>query len=229
MDTSSIFAPSGWSASSSRYIGGRFFYNSTFELSGVVGPGHSLDSFGTVSVSPPAIVKYHVQGYREYGQTATDDEYRNDIQSNSVSGYTVGTTDTTQQFVPMNRFDTLRTYINQARSIGWILDQPTADKFTTLLDSAKSQFQQNNVRESRAKLDTVMQQANQDSSETLSSEAYALIYFISQYLLSQLPLPPPQYNLNVNTIGNGSVGLSPNRTLVDSGTSIQLTASPSSG
>src|SRR5208283_2680155 len=54
-------------------------------------------------------------------------------------------------------------------------------------------------------------------------------YFNTQYLLAQLPTLPPQYMLTINESGNGSVTLNPNLTLVDSGTTLQLTATPSSG
>ncbi|MBI1807829.1 MAG: right-handed parallel beta-helix repeat-containing protein [Ignavibacteria bacterium] len=228
-DTSSNYAPAGWHASSSSYVGGRYFYNSTYQLRGTISPGQSLSGFGTVSISPPAIVKYHVQGYRWYGQTATDEEHRNDILTNSVSGYTLGTTDTTQPFVPLNFLDTLKGYITQSRSLGWIGDQQTADKYAALFDSGKAQLQRNDNRTARATLDSVMANSTRDSSTVLTSEAYALIFFNAQYLLSQLPVPPPQYQLTIATIGSGSVSKNPDLTLYDSAMAVQLTATPASG
>jgi len=58
-DTSSNYSPVGWHASSSSYVGGRYFYDSTYQVSGALAPGHSLGGFGTTSLSPPSIVKYY--------------------------------------------------------------------------------------------------------------------------------------------------------------------------
>jgi hypothetical protein len=206
-DTSSNYAPTGWHASSSSYINGRYFYNSTYQLRGAISPGHSLSGFGTVSLSRPAIVKYYVQGYRHYGQTATDEEYRNDIYTNSVSGYTLGTSDTAQEFVPINFLDTLTGYTTQSRSLGWIKDQPTADKYLGYFSSAKTNLQQNNIGSTRTTLQRLLQDINIDSTANFTSEAYALIRYNTEYLLAQLPVPPPGCIVKlINSTGTKLIG-----------------------
>ena len=206
-DTSSYFAPQGWEASGPRYYSGRVFYNSTYDFWGSISPGHSLNGFGTVSTSRPAIVKYYAQGYRSFTQTATDAEYRNDILTNSVSGYTLGTSDTTQSFIPLNFLDTLTSYTNQSRTLSWIKDQTTADKYLGYFASAKTNLQQNNITSTRTTLQQVLQDLNVDSTANLTSEAYALIHYNSEYLLAQIPFPPSGCHIKlVNSTGTKLTG-----------------------
>jgi hypothetical protein len=185
-DTSSLFAPEGWNASNPRYFDGRLFYNATFETYGTIGPGHILSGFGTVSVSPPTIVKYYVQGFRPFSQQATDEEYRADIITNSVSGFTLGTRDTSLRINPVDFLDTITNYANQSRSLSWIKDQSTANRYVGYFGVAKTSLQQNNVASTRAALQQVLQDVNVDSSSTLTSEAYALMRYNTEYLLDQL-------------------------------------------
>ncbi|HEX9829492.1 MAG TPA: hypothetical protein VGB10_04705 [Bacteroidota bacterium] len=83
--------------------------------------------------------------------------------------------------------DTLLSYTTQSRSLEWITTQATADKYTSYFTSAKSNIQQNNINAARATLQQVLSDVNVDSSSTLTSEAYALLRFNTEYLLSQLP------------------------------------------
>ncbi|MGA3286545.1 MAG: hypothetical protein ABSD46_03870 [Bacteroidota bacterium] len=189
-DTSSVYTPNGWIASDPRYFQGRLFYNATLDYWGALSPGHSIYGFGTVSTSLPMIVKYYVQGFRSFTQIATDEEYRNDIYTNSVSGCTLGSSDTVQKFVPLNFLDTLMSYTTQSRTLGWIKDQPTANKYLGYFALAKTSLGQNNITSTRTTLQRVLTDVNVDSTVNLTSEAYALIRYNTEYLLAQLPTAP---------------------------------------
>ena len=205
-DTSSIFAPVGWNASNPRYFEGRLFHSSTLGMLGTLGPGHALNGFGTASLALPAIVRYYVQGFRSGSQTATDQEYRTDILTNSVSGYTLGTRDTTVHFIWLDILDALTAYTTQSRSLGWIKDQPTANKYIGYLSSTKSNLQQNNIGAVRSTLGQVLTGVNVDSTSNLTSEAYALIRFNTEYLLSQLPAnPAPGFAVRLVNSSGGSL------------------------
>lgn len=227
-DTCSNHAPAGWHASSSSYVGGRYFYNSTFDILGTISPGHSLAGFGTVSISPPTMVKYYVQGFRWFGQTATDEEYRNDILTNSVSGYTLGTSDTTQPSVSSYVLDSLKSYVAQSRSLGWIASQSSADTYARFIDTAKAQLQRNDSLSARRALDSIMQHAVADSASVLTSEAFALIFFNAQYLLAQMPPAPPHHTITATAGPNGSISPRGNITVND-GESITIMMSPNPG
>ncbi len=226
-DTSSISAPQRWRAASSRYIGGRYFFNSTSDIAHAIKPGHSLDGFGTVSTSLPAVVRFFAQGYRSSLPMASDSAYRNDILQNSVSGYTVGTSDTSRSFLPLDIIDTLKGYLIQSRSIGWIANQQTADRYEPLLDSARASVQRFYSDGARTYLDTIVQNTIADSAAgTLTPEAYALIRFNSEYLRDHLP---PSFSLAVNSSGSGSILKSPSNPSYDNGAVVQLIAMPSTG
>jgi hypothetical protein len=227
-DTSSNYAPTGWKASSASYIRGRYFYNSTFDVLGTISPGHSLAGFGTVSTSRPAIVKYYVQGFRWFGQTATDEEYRNDILTNSVSGYTLGTSDTTQPSVTLYVLDSLKSYVLQSRSLGWITSQSSADTYAQLIDSAKAQLQRNDSLSAHRTLDTVMHHAVADSASVLVSEAFALIFFNAKYLLAQISPPPVGHIITATASMNGAIHPQGDNSVSDGG-SLTFTIRPNPG
>ena len=85
-----------------------------------------------------------------------------------------------------NFLDTIKSYIDESRTLGWIANQATADKYTRLVDSARSNLDANNRGITKAKLDSVLLSANADSSSTLTSEAYALLRFNTEYVLKKL-------------------------------------------
>jgi hypothetical protein len=183
-DTSSNYAPSGWDASSSSYIGGRFFCNAFVDYDHTIRPGQTLAGFGTVSTVYPKIVRYYVQGLRTSAPTASDEEYRNDILTNSATGYTLGTSDTTQPFVPLTFLDTLASYTTQSHSLGWIKDQTTADKYLSYFSSARARIVQRDSVGARAVLEQVLHDI--DSTTNLTSEAYALLKYNTEYLVDKL-------------------------------------------
>jgi hypothetical protein len=129
-------------------------------------------------------------------------------------------------FNPQTILDTLTSYSMQSRTLGWIKGQTTTDKYLGYFASAKTSLQQNKIRLTRTTLQQVLADVNIDSTSNLTSEAYALIRYNTEYLLSQLPTPPPVYTLIVKTVGKGSVIMDPNKTKYDSASTAQLTATP---
>ena len=103
--------------------------------------------------------------------------------------------------------DTLSSYTTQSYTLGWVANQATANKYLGYFSSAKTQLQSNNIAGARSTLQTVLTNANVDSTSNLTSEAYALIYYNTQYLLAQLPLPPSGFNVKlVNSLGTKLTG-----------------------
>jgi hypothetical protein len=62
--------------------------------------------------------------------------------------------------------------------------------------------------------------------KTVTIEGWKFLYYNAKYILERLPVPPPQYNLNIDTIGNGTVTKSPEFALYDSAATVKLTAKP---
>jgi hypothetical protein len=61
-----------------------------------------------------------------------------------------------------------------------------ADKHTGLVTRIKTDITQFNLKTARTRIDTVLQQVKIDSSSSLTSEAYALIRYNTEYLRDQL-------------------------------------------
>jgi hypothetical protein len=173
--------------------------------------GETRGGFGLQDTCLPSIVRYFVKGYAPSStfwddqQQHTDEEVRNDLLANSVIGYTIGPKILVAPFDPLGFLDTLSSFTTQSRSLGWITSQPVTDSYLGYFTTTKSQLQSNNNTGARATLQTVLQNANVDSSSTLTSEAYALIRFNTEYLLEQLPTSSP--GLLVKLVNSGGANL----------------------
>jgi uncharacterized repeat protein (TIGR02543 family) len=125
--------------------------------------------------------------------------------------------------------DTVGTY-------GWVSD----GSFIALLDSdltvARSYIiacDSNNcarqIKLFQQKVDEEYRDSLDGDNKTVTIEGWKFLYYNAQYILERLQIPPPQYNLNINVIGNGTVTKSPEFAMYDSATTVTLTATPGTG
>ncbi len=152
-------------------------------------PGGQLQGYSIGSPGIPSIFQFYVAGYvpiPSFDEITPDSVIGNDVFENSFKGRTVAPKDPPTPFNGLNILDTIKSHINQSRTLGWITTQQTADKYIRLIDSARSNLQANNRGVTKAKLDSVLLNANADSSSTLTSEAYALLRFNAEYVLQRL-------------------------------------------
>jgi hypothetical protein len=90
-------------------------------------------------------------------------------------------------FHALTFLDTITSYITESRTLGWITNDPTANKYKRLIDTARFHLQANNRGVTKAKLDSVLVNVYPDSAAGLiTSEAYALLRFNTEYLLMKL-------------------------------------------
>jgi hypothetical protein len=92
-------------------------------------------------------------------------------------------------FDPVGFLDTLVSYTTQSKTLGWIAQQTTAEKYLAYFNSVKASLEDSNFTAARNTLKQVLQNVDVDSTSALTSEAYALLRFNTEYLLSQLPSP----------------------------------------
>jgi len=83
--------------------------------------------------------------------------------------------------------DIIKNYNNQSYDLGWIKDGTTYSKYNNYLTIAKTAIEQNDHYSAGAYLQGIIAEVDLDSSITLTSEAYALLKFNTEYLLKQLP------------------------------------------
>lgn len=187
----SVESPASWRGKiSSRWLN-ILMWSSRDSLYDIL-PGSSLSGFKYVSGGIPSIKSFYCRGYFEIpsfeeGEAPDASEIESGgILENSVPGYTIGASPLPAPFIPLNFLDTLLNYTQRSFELGWIPNQSTADKYTNYFNTAKTQLQQNNIAGVQNTLQTVLQVVDQDSSGNITSEAYALLRFNTEYLLENL-------------------------------------------
>jgi hypothetical protein len=157
-------------------------------------PGDSTSSFYFESCRLPSFVGGLIRGDNGnwvdiYGSASefSPEKWYDEALSNSFKIMTIGPSNFPTPFSPLDFLDTLASFITQSRSLGWIKDQATADKYLGYFGSAKTSLQQNNTAATRTSLQQALQDVSIDSANNITSEAYALIRFNTEYFLAQLP------------------------------------------
>ncbi len=152
-------------------------------------PGAPGKSFGLTTGSLPGVVYAHSLGY--LGPDTSEEEFDydttgSDIEDNSVKSLTIGPGLIPPQNSPLLLADSIDSYVQQSRTANWISSGATANKYSALIGRLRNDIIQSNLHLARARTDTILQQANIDSSSTLTSEAYGLIRFNTEYLRDML-------------------------------------------
>lgn len=188
-DTFSTLGPVDWHPSNINRINIKAVSWSSLDSSRDIASGSNLNGFTIKSIALPGIQTLYSMGFLE-NLPEGEFEFKpgtNDIFFNSVKKTTIGPVNPPSPFNGLNFIDTIKSYINQSRTLVWITNQPAANKYTTFFDSARAQFQRNSGRAAHLTLDAVLANVQNDSGIVLTSEAYALIRYNTEYLKSHLP------------------------------------------
>lgn len=183
--------PSAWDAIVSRQ--GYVSWGSTFNETEIP-PGGQLANLTITSYGLPSIRSYLIKPkYNpppvDEGQVTKEsfDSLRTTTSSLAQGGFTIGPMARPFPFDSLKFLDTLKSYTSRSLSLGWITSSTVATKYNTLFDTIKAQIQRGSGQAARIALDSVIANCNRDSSGAVTSEAYALLRFNSQYLKSHLP------------------------------------------
>jgi hypothetical protein len=103
-----------------------------------------------------------------------------------VRGLTIGPTAPPSTFSPSASIDTLISYKHQAFSFGWITNQGIANSLDQKLDNARKQLKRGNNKAAKNILEAFINEVEAQKEKHLSSEAYALLKFNAEYLISRL-------------------------------------------
>ena len=165
-------------------------------------PTWRKDGFALKSKSVPGIVNAYFQGLaKEYG-TPDGGPFSDvhlevlklmDFPRNYVIRKTVGPVLPLEPFVPLAFLDTLMSYKHQAFALGWIKNQGIVTSLDQKLDNAKAQLQRNNKTAARNMLHAFINEVEAlnkgggpQGGGQITSEAYALLKFNAEYLISKL-------------------------------------------
>ena len=146
--------------------------------------GEATSDFKFESKGLPVISKYYVRGYNKIplSQDIPLSTVYNDIFQNSVSGYTVVPSTLPDSINAYDFLDSLIYYNQMSDSLDWITDSAATAKYTSYFENAKFYIHQNNHPAASNVLDSVLTDVEADSGVTLTSEAYALIKYNTEYL-----------------------------------------------
>jgi hypothetical protein len=169
-------------------------------------PGAEMDGLIMTSLAIPGIRRFVVSpSYSPKPKVAVTPENEDSLYMNTpettpeeedafqqledsikVRGFTIGPTPPPFPFIAGVFLDSLSKYAVQSWQLGWIHNQATANKYLEYFSSAKTNLRSNNANGAQAILQTVLRDANADSTSNLSTEAYALIRYNTEYLLARL-------------------------------------------
>jgi hypothetical protein len=164
-----------------------------------VAPDSAVSGFSFKSSGLPAIVTANFRGNAPLsivfpdeppGEIAALLRPLRQFPANTVQSNTVGPKEPPTPFSVTAFLDSLISYTNQSLAFGWIANQLTADKYTNLFSTARSQLESTDTTGARVTLTSALANVTVDSAAVLlTSEAYALLRFNTEYLLDQLPSP----------------------------------------
>jgi hypothetical protein len=160
-----------------------------------VGPGDSL-RVSLRSIALPGINRFWAEGWygpiseQEYDSLVAIGFSPNDILKpwylDAYEGKTVTPVLPSLLLNNLDFLDTLASYTTDSRPLGWIKDQPTADKYLSYFSSARARLVQGDSAGARTPLQQVLHDVEIDSTANLTSEACALLRYNTEYLVDKL-------------------------------------------
>jgi hypothetical protein len=182
-------------------------------------PGSRDSSFYFENSRLPAIVQSLIRGDNGswasiFGDTVefTIDQWFDEALSNSYQLKTVGPSVHSSSMVPLKLLDTLISYCTQSRALGWIKGDSTESKYLSYFRTARTILTRRDSAGARAALLPVLQYVVSDSSSALTTEAYALILYNTEYLVNKLPQQNRTIQCSVNLLSSAG-SLLPNGSL----------------
>ena len=155
-------------------------------------PGDTQNGFRFITHGLPTITNSSMQAANAIPLSDDDFElYYKDRKENMVVGKTIGPKSPLSNFNPREFLDSLISFINNSFEFTWIADESTYSKYNGWLVNAQEKLQQQDTVSARSYLQDILHEVDIDSSSTLTSEAYALLRYNTEYLLEQIPEPQP--------------------------------------
>jgi hypothetical protein len=185
-------SPSAWEAGG-RIASSAFYVWDTFGQPRGLGPGASATGFGfTNAPGLPGIVTFlawnHVESPTFQTGEAPDSCAGSDIIQNSFKGTTLGPKTPPQAFVPIEFLNYLITLLHDSRTLGWVRSDKEEKKLLQILLKAKRRLEANRPAQAAKRIKRFLDEVREERS--LTSEAYALLFYNGRFLLDRLPQPP---------------------------------------
>lgn len=171
------------------------------EFEDEVKPGDHRTGFSFDTGSLPGIVVFYAEGWADFPK------FEPGMATDSIPGYsdltpygpgvvgkTVGPVLPPTPFVASAFLDTLISYKHQALALGWIKNEGIVQSLDAKLENAQAQLQRNNTTAAKNILQAFVnevealwkQERPPYGGEQITSEAYAVLKFNAEYLISKL-------------------------------------------
>lgn len=195
-----LWSPSNWNSGPD--ILGRVGWGSD-DMQYRISPGQSLSGFQITSRGLPSLRNFIIQPKLipppAHETDRTPEESRAIIKEVkdkvAFKGKTLGPTAPPLYFDPKKFLNnTIRGYVNESVTLGWLIDPTLTNTILAKLDLARSFLDADEPTQAKAALNDFMTIIKDASATQRTTEAYGLLYFNAQYLITQLPdttLPPP--------------------------------------
>jgi hypothetical protein len=157
--------------------------------------GGRTSGFLLRSPDPPGIVNSYFQGFArplEFPDEGPPDAIRAQLSAlsifpaNHVVCKTIAPTAIPTSLTAMALLDTLISYKHQAFNLGWITNKGILNSLDQKLDNARKQLERGNNKSAKNILEAFINEVEAQKDKHLSGEAYALLKFNAQYLISKL-------------------------------------------
>jgi hypothetical protein len=188
-------APAKWIGDLTNWLAVKWFTSRSFAIQ----PNHSMSGFELQSKGLPSIRNALIEPFFDIDQFPSADDLNSEWAADSLLNAidslkrasscqrkTVGPMAPEATFRPIVLLDSLNSYVTQSHNLGWITTQSAASKYLDRFYKARSQLKSANLTGALTTLQAVLDQVHQDSSSTLTNEAYALIRFNTDYLIKNL-------------------------------------------
>ncbi len=163
----------------------------------VVKPGGEMGGFIISSRGFPALRKFIATPvfdpsdyYPSFDDVANPDSLVDQIEKDRKAieyfGFTIGPMASSTRFDITDWIDSLISYKHQAQFLGWIDNEGIANSLDQKLDNARNALMKNDKTSAKNILIAFVNEVEAQKDKHLSSEAYALLKFNAEYLISKL-------------------------------------------
>ena len=154
-------------------------------------PNEILSGISLYSQGLPSLCKFYITGYVPLPIFPLGEEpekvINNDIFENSLSGTTIAPREISNDGHIDQIIDSIIVLCDSSFSLGWIEDKSTFKKYRKLLQRSKNALNKEDTLVAKFNLFRVQLEVKRDSLSALSSEAYALIKFNTDWVIDQMP------------------------------------------
>lgn len=149
-------------------------------------PGDSRHNISVISEGLPAIIKYYTEGWvpPPHLEETPDSVENSSIFKNSKTGYVVG-----PKTIPINHSaiaDSLNSYLDFSCDTGWIKNKGVCQRLRTQVNKIQREMERGQDKAVANSIKALLNELSALKEKKISSEAYALLYYNSEFLLERL-------------------------------------------